>query len=353
MANSSGRAVIAGNVSGVNPTTSDDLYTLVITENVTSENTESPGLNQCSTIDYNYDIVTAVICAMCFIFGILYTFFGYRFFKAVMFLTGFLFGSVLVYLICTEEKILSVAANAGIAVGAGLLCGLITMLVQYVGLFLTGFNFGISIATGILIVLEQYYHPQTKWIPIGILVGTGVVFALFTLKFQKGGTILGTSIFGGLLMISCLDFFIENFLVMHYLWDRVKGEFSPPVCWYSWIILGCWPFCFLVGVIAQWKITGKGFNHKEVVQHRKAQTVNLKRTRSKEKDKTKENTHQSRYRHLYQIRRFNGDVISQNYIQSIQSKLSPSLRNMTPVPQADPQTELESTNTTLTQVPEV
>ena len=76
MANSSGRAVIAGNVSGVNPTTSDDLYTLVITENVTSVDKESTGSNRCSTIDYNYDIVTAVICAMCFIFGILYTFFG-------------------------------------------------------------------------------------------------------------------------------------------------------------------------------------------------------------------------------------------------------------------------------------
>lgn len=75
MADSSGGTVIAGNVSGVNPTTSDDLYTLV-TENVTSLDTDSPGLSHCSTIDYDYDIVTAVICAMCFIFGILYTFFG-------------------------------------------------------------------------------------------------------------------------------------------------------------------------------------------------------------------------------------------------------------------------------------
>lgn len=352
MADDIGRVVNSGNVTGVNPTTSDDLYTIV-TENVTAVS-GSPGSSQCYTIDYNYDIITAVICAMCFIFGIVYTFFGYRFFKAVMFLTGFLFGSVLVYLICTEEKILSTAANAGIAVGAGLLCGLLTMLVQYVGLFLTGFNLGISIATGVLVLLEQFVlHPHTKWIPIGVLVGTGVLFALFTLKFQKGGTILGTSVFGGLLMISCLDFFIENFLIMHYLWDRVKADVSPPVCWYSWIILGCWPFCCLVGIITQWKITGKGYSHKEVLHNRKAQNVNLKRTRSKEKDKTKDNTHQSRYRHLYQIRRFNGDVISQNYIQTIQNKLSPSLRNMTPVPQTDPQTEPESTNTTLTQVPEV
>ena len=65
----------AGNISGVGPTTSDDLYTIV-TENVTLVVTGSPGSNRCSTIDYNYDIITAVICAMCFLFGIVYTFFG-------------------------------------------------------------------------------------------------------------------------------------------------------------------------------------------------------------------------------------------------------------------------------------
>ena len=30
----------------------------------------------CDKIRIDYDIATAVICAMCFIFGILYTFFG-------------------------------------------------------------------------------------------------------------------------------------------------------------------------------------------------------------------------------------------------------------------------------------
>lgn len=33
-------------------------------------------VNSCDTIDANYDIPTSVICAMCFVFGIIYTFFG-------------------------------------------------------------------------------------------------------------------------------------------------------------------------------------------------------------------------------------------------------------------------------------
>ncbi|KAL3831888.1 hypothetical protein ACJMK2_023585 [Sinanodonta woodiana] len=316
----------------------------------TTITTESKAVSDtCHTIDYDYDIATTVICSMCFIFGIIYTFFGYRFFKAVMFLTGFIFGSVLVYLICLEEKTLSMAAITGISLGAGVLCGLLTMLVQYLGLFLTGFNLGISFGMGVLISMELFYHPQTKWIPISILIGIGVIFALLTLKFQKSFTILGTSIFGGLLMISCLDFFIEKFLLMHYVWERVKGEYSDSLCWYSWIILGCWPFCFLVGSITQWKITGQGYHHQDVLHIKRAKKATIQRSRSKEK----RDTQHSRYRHLYQIRRYNGDVISQNYVYSEQPKMSPALRTLTPIPtdpQGDLQLELESANTTLTQL---
>jgi hypothetical protein len=38
---------------------------------------------------------------------------GYRCFKAVMFLTGFIFGSIIVYLICLQEKLLPMYGNAG------------------------------------------------------------------------------------------------------------------------------------------------------------------------------------------------------------------------------------------------
>ncbi|XP_052810850.1 transmembrane protein 198-like [Mya arenaria] len=318
--------------------------------------TESPTLNgsvrQCDVINTDYDITAAIICALCFLFGILYTFFGYRCFRVVMFLTGFLFGSILVYEICQEESTFSPLVSAGISLGAGALCGLLCMLVQYVGLFLTGFNFGNCIAISGFIVLEQFVHLRTLWIPIGVTVGIGIVCAFSTLKFQKSGTILGTSVFGGILMISCIDYFIEHFILMEYIKDRFKARDSLPLCWYSWVILGCWPFCFLVGAIAQWKITGQGYDHREATPTRRCREYCVKRT-PRPREKPKEAPHQSRYRHLYQARRVKGDVISQNYIQTMQTKLSPSLHRMTPVPTEPGLGEPESTNTTLTQIPEV
>ena len=99
-----------------------------------------------------YDPYTATVCALYFVFGVVCAFFGYRCFKALMFLYGFIFGSIVVYLICVEEKVLPEWSNAAIAMSAGLLFGLITMLVQYVGLFMLGFH------TGVLSVLISSLH---------------------------------------------------------------------------------------------------------------------------------------------------------------------------------------------------
>jgi hypothetical protein len=181
-----------------------------------------------------------------------------------MFMTGFIFGSVVTYLICLEEKVLPPEGNAGVAIGAGILCGLITMLVQYVGLFLTGFHLGVLLALGGLVVMEQFFHPSTKWIAFGILFGIGVLFALMTLYFQKGCTIIGTSVFGAALMVSCLDYFVELFIMVDYLWDRIRVVKSKQrVCWFSWVILGCWPFACAIGLFIQWRVTGKGYDHHE------------------------------------------------------------------------------------------
>lgn len=188
---------------------------------------------------------------------------GYRFFKAVMFLTGFIFTSVLVYLVLSQHSLLPVEGNIGVALGSGLLIGLLTMLVQYVGLFFTGFQLGAAIGVVSLIVVDLFFFVPIHWIRIGVICGSGLICAIVTLKFQKGGMILGTSVFGGALMVSCLDYFIEQLAMVTFVWGEVTGTASTLVCWYSWVLLGCWLFCFLVGAVTQWRITGQGYDHNE------------------------------------------------------------------------------------------
>jgi len=71
----------------------------------------------------------------------------------------------------------------------------------------------IVILTGIL-ALQSFYHPSTPWIPAGILFGTGIVCSLLTLKFQRQMVIISTAVFGSILITACVDYFLEDFLLM-------------------------------------------------------------------------------------------------------------------------------------------
>ncbi|XP_076319749.1 transmembrane protein 198-like isoform X2 [Tachypleus tridentatus] len=328
-------AIISNNSKpGLEWSTSEFLLKMAIDEDysvassINSTVLEDHKDSHCLYFDYNYDIRTAVICGMYLVFGIVYTLYGYRCFKAVMFLTGFIFGSVVVYLICLEENLLPAAGNSGVALGAGLLFGLITMLVQYVGLFMTGFHMGLFVGVAAIMVAYLWYSPTTVWITVGILLGCGLLGAVIILFFQKGCTVLGTSIYGGAIIAASADYFIEKFIMLFWVWDRVRVAPSQPPCWFSWLILGIWPFMVLVGGLTQWKITGRGIHHEEMRPSRKTRQVSLQRIRREE---SRAEQRQRKYRYLYQVRTAHGDVISQSYIQSLQTKVCPPDDSLTTI----------------------
>lgn len=184
-----------------------------------------------------------------------------------MFLSGLMFGSVIIFLLCHKEHILdtqlSVEASAGIGLGIGLLCGLVTMLVRSVGLFMTGLLLGLLLALAGLLVTHQFYTPTTLWVPLGTLLGTGMLFAVLTLQWQKAFTMLSTAVFGAAIMTVCADYFVEMLALANHVYDCLRLTPGPALCWYSWVILGIWPALSLIGVLIQWKMTGDSFSHTE------------------------------------------------------------------------------------------
>uniref|UniRef100_A0A1B6G9D2 Transmembrane protein 198 n=1 Tax=Cuerna arida TaxID=1464854 RepID=A0A1B6G9D2_9HEMI len=274
---------------------------------------------RCKTIDYQYELAPAVICAMYLVFGVVYSLFGYRCFKAVMFLTGFIFGSVIIYMICIQDKLLPPYVNAGMALSAGLLLGLITMLVQYVGLFMTGFHTGLFVAIASLATAEQVSHPPTLLTTAGTLLGCGLLFAVLNLQWPKALTVMGTSVYGGAILAGALDYFVEKLIMVRWVWDRITLRQSGQPCWFSWIILSIWPGMVVFGLITQFAITGRGIYHQQLVtvkhQNRHA---NMPRVRTREQ---RAELRQKKYRYLYQVRTAHGDVISQNYVQALQRKV--------------------------------
>ncbi|XP_072325126.1 transmembrane protein 198-like isoform X1 [Scyliorhinus torazame] len=279
-------------------------------------------------IDRKYDIVPSVVCAMCCLFGIIYCFFGYRCFKAIMFLTGLMFGSIVIFMLCYKERVLdtqlSMEASVGIGLGIGILCGLVTMLVRSVGLFMVGLLLGLLAAVATLVVLEQFYHPRTIWVPISLLLGAGMFFAVVTLQWQRSFTVLSTAVFGSAVITVTVDYFIELFLLVQYVYERIKVSPVQPVCWYSWVILGVWPVLTALGVLVQFKVTAEGYSHTEVIISRRQRRVQLMRIRQKETKKKRK--HHKKYqepayrRKPNPVRRYDGDVLSPSYIQNFRER---------------------------------
>ncbi|XP_061465400.1 transmembrane protein 198 isoform X1 [Rhineura floridana] len=335
-------------------------------------------------IERRYQVVPSVVCAMCCLFGIIYCFFGYRCFKAVMFLTGLMFGSVIIFMLCYKERVLdtqlSVEASMGIGLGIGVLCGLVTMLVRSVGLFMVGLLLGLLVAVAALVVMEQFYHPPTVWIPIGLLLGVGMLCAVLTLQWQRLFTTLSTAVFGSAVMTATADYFVELFLLLQYVYERVKVAPARPICWYSWVILGTWPVLALLGVLVQWKVTAEGYSHTEgergaaawvggrlevskraarwisltanlhccgiksrsymIIsrQQRRVQLMRIKQREERKERKKKRRPHphlqhkahppEPAYRRKPNpVRRFDGDVLSPSYIQSFRERQTGSSLN--------------------------
>ncbi|XP_030410667.1 transmembrane protein 198-like isoform X1 [Gopherus evgoodei] len=301
-----------------------DLLPLVLTaepwgfnQQATELGPGTPGLDPCSRdLERRYQAVPAAVCALCCLFGVIYSCFGYRCFKAIMFLSGLLFGSLVIFLLCYKERVLetqlSLEVSAGIALGIGALCGLVTMLVHSVGLFMTGLLLGLLLATAALVAMEPLYQPQSLWVPVGSLLGLALLCALLALRWQKLLTVLSTAVFGAAVIVGCVDYFVELLALLGYVYDRLRLAPSPPLCWHSWAVLALWPALSLLGLLLQWKLTAEGYSHTDVIISRRQKRLQLLRIRQKEAKKRQSLPPQegSYRRKPNPVKRYAGDVLA-------------------------------------------
>lgn len=71
-------------------------------------------------------------------------------------------------------------------------------------------------------VMEEFYHPKTVWVPVGILLGSGTLFAVLTLQWQRCFVTLSTATFGSAIITVTVDYFIELFALVNYIYERLK-----------------------------------------------------------------------------------------------------------------------------------
>ncbi|XP_042266403.1 transmembrane protein 198-like isoform X2 [Thunnus maccoyii] len=242
---------------------------------------------------------------------------GYRCFKMVMFFSGFMFGSAAVVLLYHKEPVLDAQlgteTKAGIGLGVGVLCGLMTMLVSTMGLILSGIQLGGLISLPILVVIGQFYSLTPVWVPLSAVVAVSVVTAVFTIQWQKLFTIIYTSVFGATAVMLCVDYLVGTFMLPDQVYDMLCQAAPRPLCWFNWAITGIFPVLSLIGVLVQWKLTGKGVSHTEAAQ--KKQKKNARKHRHRE---SRRGPQPHRRRRPPPLKRYAGDVLAPSYLQSLQ-----------------------------------
>ncbi|KAM7405145.1 hypothetical protein PAMP_012429 [Pampus punctatissimus] len=287
--------------------------------------TEEPGVGLAEVdictleINIKYEVIPSIVCSVCLSFGLIYSFFGYRCFKMVMFFSGFMFGSAAILLLYHKEPVLDTQlgkeTKAGIGLGVGVLCGLMTMLVSTMGLILSGIQLGGLLSLSILVVIGQFYSLTPMWVPLCVILAVSIVAAVFTLQWQKLFTIIYTSVFGATTVMLCVDYLVGTFVLPDQVYDMLCEVAPRPLCWFYWLITGIYPVLSLIGVLVQWKFTGKGVSHTEAVH--KQQKKNSKKHRYRE---SRRRPQSHRQRMPPPLKRYAGDVLAPSYLQSLQER---------------------------------
>lgn len=142
------------------------------------------------------------------------------------FLTGFTTGTMIIYFILNEHRILNFYENLIIAISIGVLFALVSLLVQYIGIFLLGVTSSSILICFVLIIIDLFYKNNSIWLCISLLFFCAIILASLTLKFQKSMSILNTSIIGSALFTSGIDYFIEKNYLMDHIYDLLKVKNS-------------------------------------------------------------------------------------------------------------------------------
>ncbi|XP_054465561.1 transmembrane protein 198-like [Anoplopoma fimbria] len=268
-------------------------------------------------MNIKYEVISSVVCSVCLSFGLIYTFFGYRCFKMVMFFSGFMFGSTTVVLLQHKEPALNARlgseTKAGIGLGVGVLCGLMTMLVSTMGLLLSGLQLGSLFSLAILVVIAQFHSLTPVWVPLTAVLAASIVAALFTLQWQKLFTIIHTSVFGAAAVMLCVDYLVGTFTLPDLVYDMFCQVAPRQLCWFNWAIAGIWPFMGLIGGLVQWRFTANGVSHREASHKKYRKHVNKHSYRE-----SRRRPQPHRRRRPPPLKRYAGDVLAPSYLQSFQ-----------------------------------
>jgi len=307
------------------------------------------------------------------IVGLFYALLGYRWWRLTMFITSFALGSLFLYIILSSQPMLTEIQLISLSCSIAVLFGSIGALLSYVGLFVNGFCFGLTLSIiSYLIwnIKDRANGVQTSfWLIIGLILILGLCCAILSLRFQKFMLIVSSSCLGGVCHFLVCDYFLQLSLLLRYIHQSLRLETPPALCVRHWIVAFILPIVTFVGIAIQYSCTGKNYDHRDSWQKvisagkKRCRTANLQKIRRHyEQDTLREqiipHDESHRFRYFYHIRRAHGDALSTDFIQNVRQQQNSTLVHLTSQKPINPSSttsaavltrkDNDSTTTTLT-----
>ncbi|CAH3041790.1 unnamed protein product [Porites lobata] len=241
----------------------------------------APYTDSCK-LHNSYDAQSCVLAAVCILVGTVLCFFGYRVFKFTLFLAGFAAGFFFTYLLCSGYLVDHLPEKAlehkdqiflGVSLGVGIIAGLMTLCVFYLGLFVLGATMGWFV--GMLLLPLMYKHveflSEHNWVPYIVLLAFAIAGGILIICIQKVIIVISTSFVGAFAVITGFDYYLENSTALYYSVNMLHGHYDKselPHCWYTWLMFSLIPIMFIAGMVVQLKKTGQGRDHREAYSRR-------------------------------------------------------------------------------------
>ncbi|CAH3191509.1 unnamed protein product, partial [Porites evermanni] len=234
-----------------------------------------PNSNDCKLHNL-YDPQSCIIAAVCILIGAAKCFYGkLRSYFHCIFLPFKKFGRKIRFPLTLGLDNLNYflikflfQISLGISFGVGVIAGLLTLCLFYVGLFLLGASMGWFVGMALLPLLYKHsvYLSEHNWLPYIVLSAFAIAGGILILCIQRAVIIISTSFMGAFMFVNGVDYFVENCKALYYTINILHGHHNKsdlPHCWYTWVVFSLIPIMFIAGMIVQFRKTGKDSDHRQ------------------------------------------------------------------------------------------
>jgi len=239
-----------------------------------SVNVTTSSNSQDTTIIFNIAseeirVGPSIVAALAMVVGAGVCFYGYKLFRPTVFVCGFLLGGILIAgaanAIFKNQDYVGTATWIAFAVG-GILFGFLVLCLYDTGIFLVGAAAGVFLAFTLNTAFGHKIYPSNPtFVLIVMAVLLGLLGGYLATKLEKPMIIVATSFIGADMLVWGVGYFLGDYpsgvdLNDHRVQDASGNwVYSIPSAW--WGYLGGTILLFVVGMIVQFKKTGKGVNH--------------------------------------------------------------------------------------------